>query len=116
MATLGHASFYIGLCKEIHLKRFLQNHWIDFNRIWLEASLVKYGIKLWANQGAVPCWGPERGYNRGIWGIWKLFLSQAIFGMKQPWDKDTQVCANKVPGVINGPAPWELSLYTCIYM
>jgi len=26
-----------------------------------------------------------------------------IFGIKQPWDKDIQVCANKVPGVINGP-------------
>jgi len=23
--------------------------------------------------------------------------------MKQPWDKEIQVCANKVPGVINGP-------------
>jgi len=26
-----------------------------------------------------------------------------IFGMKQPCDKEIQVCANKVPGVINGP-------------
>jgi len=23
--------------------------------------------------------------------------------MKQPWDKEIQICANKVPGVINGP-------------
>jgi len=35
--------------------------------------------------------------------------------MKQPWDKEIQVCANKVPGVINGPIPrkapkWEIFL------
>jgi len=40
-----------------------------------------------------------------------MFLSQTtglnalIFGMKQPWDKEIQGCANKVPGIINGPAP-----------
>jgi len=27
--------------------------------------------------------------------------------MNQPWDKETQVCANKVPVVINGPADHE---------
>jgi len=25
--------------------------------------------------------------------------------MKQPWDKEIQVYANKVPGVMNGPPP-----------
>jgi len=25
--------------------------------------------------------------------------------MKHPWDKEIQVCANKVPVVINGPTP-----------
>jgi len=60
-----------------------------------------------ANQEAGPFWGPERGYNRGNCG----YLSQTnglnalIFGMKQPWDKEIQVCANKVPRVINGPTP-----------
>jgi len=42
-------------------------------------------------------------------GVSKIFLSQIsgpnalIFGMKQPWDKEIQVRANKVSGVINGP-------------
>jgi len=25
--------------------------------------------------------------------------------MKPPWDKEIQLCANKIPGVINGPTP-----------
>jgi len=25
-------------------------------------------------------------------------MTQMIFGMKQPWDKEIQVCANKVTG------------------
>jgi len=36
-----------------------------------------------------------------------------IFGMKQPWDKETQLCANKVPVVTNGPAQRGPS-YFCI--
>jgi len=28
-----------------------------------------------------------------------------------PWDKEIQVCANKVPGVINGPAQEDIVLY-----
>jgi len=53
-----------------------------------------------------------RGYSRGsFWYLKKNFLSKSnnlialIFGMKQHRDKEIQVCANKVPGVINGPAP-----------
>jgi len=45
-------------------------------------------------------WGPERGYNRGNFGYLKTIPNALIFGMKQPWDKETQMCANKVPGVI----------------
>jgi len=46
-----------------------------------------------------------------ILGNLKLFLSQTtslnalIFGIKQPWDKETHVCTNKVPRVIHGPVP-----------
>jgi len=64
-----------------------------------------------ANQEAGPFSGPKRGYNRGNFGYLKNFpltnnsLNALIFGMKQPWDKEIQVCANKVPGVINGPTP-----------
>jgi len=29
------------------------------------------GIKVYVNQGTDPFWGPERGYNRGHFGIWK---------------------------------------------
>jgi len=67
-------------------------------------------IKVFANQEAGPFWGPEVTMGE-ILGIWKIFLSQTnglnalIFGMKQPWDKKIQVCANKVPGVINGHTP-----------
>jgi len=32
-------------------------------------------------------------------------LNALIFGMKQPCDKEIQVCLNKAPGVINGPTP-----------
>jgi len=35
--------------------------------------------------------------------------------MKQPWDKETQVCTNKVPGVINGLRQGDLVLYRFIY-
>jgi len=35
--------------------------------------------------------------------------------MKQPWDKEMQVCANKVPGVIC-PPQGDLVLYRFIYM
>jgi len=44
-------------------------------------------------------------------GIRKIFLSQTndpialIFGMKQTWTKEIQICANKVPVVRNGPTP-----------
>jgi len=46
-----------------------------------------------------------------ILGIRKIFLSQIngqnalIFSMKQFWEKEIQICANKVPGVINAPTP-----------
>jgi len=43
-------------------------------------------------------------------------MNALIFGMKQPRDKETQVCTNKVPRVINGPAPRGLNLYKFIYM
>jgi len=37
-----------------------------------------------------------------------------IFGMKHPWDKEIQVCANKVPEVINGPNPRGRSFFRFI--
>jgi len=57
-------------------------------------------IEVCANQEAGPFWGPERGYNRGNIGYLKNIPSPnaLIFGMKQPWDKEIKVCANKVPG------------------
>jgi len=60
------------------------------------------GIKLCTNQGAGPFWGSEKDYNRGNFGFLKIFLSQTtglnalIFCMKQPWNKETQVCTNQV--------------------
>jgi len=68
-------------------------------------------IKVCANQEAGPFWGPERGYSRGNFGYLKnVPLTNngpniLIFGMKQPWDKEIQVCATKVHRVINGPTP-----------
>jgi len=70
--------------------------------------------KLCAVQGAGPFlfWGPERGYNRGKFGCLKNspFTNQwpksiDIWYEALPWDKEFQVCANKVPEVINGPTP-----------
>jgi len=56
------------------------------------------GIKLCEIKGLAP-FGAQKEVAIGeILGIWKLFLSQTtnpnalIFGMKQPWDKETQVC------------------------
>jgi len=63
-------------------------------------------------QGAGPFWGPERGYNRGDFGYlkntpltnqWPKCID--IWYETLPWDKEIQVCANTVPGVINGLAP-----------
>jgi len=68
------------------------------------------GIKVWVNPGTGPFWGPERGNSRGNVGYLKIIpltshrLDALIFGMKHPWDKETQVCANKFPGVVC-PAP-----------
>jgi len=55
-------------------------------------------IKVYTNQGAGPLLGSRKRLQ--ILGTWKLFLSQTtglnalIFGMKQPWDMETQMCAN----------------------
>jgi len=65
-----------------------------------------------AIQGAGPFWGPERGYYRGIFRYVKNILTNQwpdhecidIWYKALPWDKEIQVCANKVPEVINGPA------------
>jgi len=38
-------------------------------------------------------------------------LNALLFGMEHPWDKEIQICANKVPWVINGPAPGDKVLY-----
>jgi len=46
----------------------------------------------------------------------KSLLSKAIgwngfqIGMEHLWDKGIQLCTNKIPGVLNGPAPGEDSL------
>jgi len=59
-----------------------------------------------------------KGYIIGNFGYMKTIpltnhcLDALIFGMKQPWDKEMQVCANKVPGVIS-PAPRGISF---VYM
>jgi len=49
------------------------------------------GIQLCTDQGVGPFWGPERGYNREIWSIWKKNSSgkttdpnALIFDMKHP--------------------------------
>jgi len=70
------------------------------------------GIKVCAIQGAGPFWGTERGYNRGNLGYLKnIPLTKQwpecidIWYEALHWDKQIQVCANKVPGVIKGPAP-----------
>jgi len=62
--------------------------------------------------GIKRCVIPERGYNRGNCGYLKnIPLTNQrpkcidIWYEALPWDKDIQICANKVPGVINGPAP-----------
>jgi len=66
------------------------------------------GIKVCLNQGDCPFWGPDRGYNRGNCGDLKNIAltnqwPECIDNcMKQPWHKEIQVCANKVPGVIRG--------------
>jgi len=95
MAPLGGASFYIGFFREIHLKYSLSKT--------TELILTKFA---WKYLGA-----QKEATVGEILGIWKIFLSQTngtnalIFSMKQPWDKEIQVCSNKVPGVINGPIP-----------
>jgi len=49
MGPLGGASFYIGLYREIHLKRLLfKNHWKNLSGV---------GIKVCANDGTCPIWG-----------------------------------------------------------
>jgi len=52
--------------------------------------------------------GPRKrlqyGYLKNI-PLTNQWLNALIFGMKQPWDKEIQVCAKKVPGVINSPTP-----------
>jgi len=68
------------------------------------------GIQVCENQGVGFYWGPVRGYKWGNFEYLKKYLSQRshwqnalMFGMKYPWDKEIQVCINKIPGVINGP-------------
>jgi len=69
------------------------------------------GIKVCAIQGAGPFWGPESGYNRGNFEYLKNIPltnhygpNALLFGMKcYLGTREIQVCANKVPGVINGP-------------
>jgi len=70
------------------------------------------GIIVCAVQGAGPFSGPDRGYNRGNFGYLKNIplTNQCpecidIWYEALPWDKKIRVCANKVPGVINGPTP-----------
>jgi len=65
-----------------------------------------------AIQGAGPYCGPERGYNRGNFGYMKNIPLKIqwpecidIWYKALSWDKEIQVCANKVPGVINKPTP-----------
>jgi len=70
-----------------------------------------------AIQGTGPFWGPEkRGYNRGNFGyLINISLTNQwpecidIWYVALPWGKEIKVCANKVPGVINGPVPREHS-------
>jgi len=70
------------------------------------------GINVCAIQGAGPFWGPERGYNWENFGYMKnIPLTNQwpecidIWYKVLPWDMEIHICANKVPGVINGPAP-----------
>jgi len=63
-------------------------------------------------KGLVPFGGPERRYNRGQFWISEKYSSHIpiaecidIWYEALPWDKEIQVCANKVPGVINDPTP-----------
>jgi len=70
-----------------------------------------------ANQEADSFWGPERGYSRDHFGYLKNVPltndspNALIFGMKQPWDQEILVCANKVPGVINGATPRKGAIF-----
>jgi len=73
------------------------------------------GIKMYVIQRAGPFWGPETGYNRGNFGYLKnipltnqLPKCIDIWYEALPWDKEIQVCANKVPGVINGPTQEDI--------
>jgi len=65
-----------------------------------------------AIQGAGPFWDPETGYKSRYFGYLKnIPLTNQwpecidIWYEALPWDTEIQVCANKVPGVISGPAP-----------
>jgi len=69
------------------------------------------GINVSAIQGSGPFWGLGRQYNREFFFYLKNIplTNQCpecidILYEALPWDKEIQVCANKVPGVINGSA------------
>jgi len=71
MSPLVGASFYIGLYREIHLKRSLSKTTAliltKFGRKYLEGI----GIKVCSNQGDSPFGGPDRHYNMGNFGYLK---------------------------------------------
>jgi len=73
-------------------------------------------------KGLAPFGARKRLQMGKFWVSEKLFLSQTtglnalIFGMKQPWEKETQVCTNTIPGVIMTPPQQDLVLYRYIYM
>jgi len=90
MAPLGCTSFYIGLYREIYLKRSLSKTTELISTKFGRKHLWGMRIKFCENEGAGTFWGPERGYIGGNFGVSANFLSQTtgpnalMFGMKQP--------------------------------
>jgi hypothetical protein len=89
------------VCKLLHFRPLLQNHWANFNKTWHKSSLEEEILNC-SNEG--DCLSPREDYSKRVKIHWKIFFSRTSrpisikLGTHYPWVKGIQVCSNKGPG------------------
>jgi hypothetical protein len=101
LLSVVRLSVCLSVCKLLHFRILLQNHWSNFNQIWQKLSLGE-GIQVWSNEGY--CHSSRGDNSKRVkihWKFLKIFFSRTSrpnsikLGTHCPWVKEIQVCSNK---------------------